>query len=103
MTVSMGIKYPNSGAYRVVPIASSEHFSRHWLPACQDLRLERLSHLHDGALSALLYADLLPIITEFNSLRAWAMTNDPPMVDRIDGVLQAVGESAAELCEYDFG
>jgi hypothetical protein len=62
-----------------------------------------VSHFHDGALDAFSSSDLPEIIAELKTLRAWAMTNDTFMVERIDGVLQALQGSASESCEYDFG
>jgi hypothetical protein len=103
MTVSMGIKHQDTGTYDVVPIATSEHFERHWLPACAHLGLRHVSHFHDGALSALRSEDLPEIVMDLNTLRAGAVTTDAFMVERIDGVLQALRESASEPCEYDFG
>ncbi len=103
MTVSMGIKHHDSGAYEVIPIAASAYFVRHWLPACAHLGLRHVSHFHDGALAALSSNDLPEIIAEIEMLRAWAMTNDTFMLERIDGLLQALRESASESCDYDFG
>ncbi len=103
MTVSLGIKHHDSGTYEAIPIAASAYFVRHWLPACAHLGLRHLSHFHDGALSALSSNDLPEIIAELNTLRAWAMTNDISMIERIDGLLQALRGSASESCEYDFG
>lgn len=103
MTVSMGIKHHISGTYEVIPIAASAYFVSHWLPACAHLGLRHVSHFHDGALAALSSNDLPEIIAELKTLQVWARTNDTFMIERIDGVLQALRESSSESCEYDFG
>jgi len=103
MTVSMGIKHHDSGTYEVIPIAATEYFVRHWLPACAHLELRHVAHFHDGALSTLSSGDLPEIIVELEALRAWAITNNTAMAERIDGVLRALRESTSGPCDYDFG
>ncbi|MFO0757956.1 MAG: hypothetical protein U0359_15780 [Byssovorax sp.] len=103
MTISMGIKHEDSGAYEVVPIATSQYFEQRWLPACAHLGLRYVPHFHDGSLSALSAGDLGEVVKELEMLRAWATTNDPFMTERIDGVLRALHGSASIPCVYDFG
>ncbi|WP_437980442.1 hypothetical protein [Sorangium sp. So ce117] len=103
MTVSLGIKHHHSGAYDVVPIATSDYFKRRWLPACAHLGLRYVSHFHDGALSTVSPDDLPDIVAELEILRAWAAANDAFMVERIDGVLRALHALDPTSCEVDFG
>lgn len=105
MTVSMGIRHLDTGRYDVVPVATSDVFRAWWLPACDHLGLEFVSHFHDGALTEVAREEVPRIAAELETLRAWA-SSDPErdfMVSRIDGILSAFRKSDLARCIYDFG
>jgi hypothetical protein len=62
-------------------------------------------HFHDGSLATVAPEDVQAVVTELQCLRSWASASEDlsNMVERIDGILRALRETAAERCEYDFG
>lgn len=105
MTVSLGIKHLASGRYNVVPVATNEEFTSCWLPACARLGLRFVAHFHDGSLTTVSTDDVQLIVAELQRLRAWGTASEGSahMVERIDGILRSLQETASERCEYDFG
>ncbi|APR75909.1 Hypothetical protein A7982_01256 [Minicystis rosea] len=89
----------------MVLIATSDVFRTWWLPACDLLGLELISHFHDGTFTEVAREDVPRIAAELETLRAWASSASERnfMVSRIDGVLQAFRESDPAQCVYDFG
>jgi hypothetical protein len=105
MTVEMGIRNRDTGEYRVVTVAGSKTFERVWLPACQELNLELVSHFHDGMLTRVEPEDIPRIIEELQQLRAWAAAKADLafVVERIDTIVKAFSENDPRHCEFDFG
>lgn len=105
MTVSMRVRRLDTGRYEVVPVATSDVFRAWWLPACDHLGLELVSHFHDGALTEVAREDVPRIAAELETLRAWASAEPERdfMVSRIDGILSAFRESDLTPRVHDFG
>jgi hypothetical protein len=105
MTVSMGVRHLDTGRYEVVPVATSDVFRVWWLPACEHLGLELVSHLHDGMFTEVAREDVPRITAELETLRAYAASGPERdfMVSRIDGILSAFRKSDLARCVYDFG
>ncbi len=105
MTVEMGIRHRDTGAYEVVPVATSEAFRRVWLPACERLGLELVPLFAGGALTTV-PTDLVPrIIAEVSRLRtdAVAVNDGEYLAERCSDILDAFERTDPTVCEYDFG
>lgn len=105
MTIEMGIRHRDSGAYEVIPVATSDTFRRVWLPACEQIGLA-LVPLFDGGALTRVPADLVPrIVAEVEQLRDWAaqQPDGKYLVDRCSDILAAFVRTDPATCEYDFG
>jgi hypothetical protein len=104
MTVSLGIKDRASGGYEVVPIAPYDVFVGRWLPACEELGLELVSHFHDGALCSVSPEDIPAILGELERMRAWVVGHGSAVwLERIDWILNALRTRDPEAYDFDFG
>lgn len=105
MTVSMGIKRLDGEGYEVVPIATSDYFATHWLPACAQLGLRLVARFHDGSLAAVTAEELREIVSELERLQVWARANDASayMNERIDRLIRLLRGADVATSEYDFG
>ena len=85
--------------------AFSEEFTSRWLPACARLGLRFVAHFHDGSLTTVSTDDVQFIVADLQRLRAWATASEASAhkVERIDGILRSLQETASEGCEHDFG
>ena len=106
MTVSMGIRHLDTGECEMVPVTTTDIFEAIWLPACQQLGLQYVSHFHDGALGTGVPRECVAdIVDELHRLRLWAAERYEMqfIIQRIDLVLGAFESNSSSACEYDFG
>jgi hypothetical protein len=105
MSVEMGIRHRDTGAYEVVPVATAQTFGQVWLPACERLGLKLVPLFANGALTRV-PPELIPqILAELEHLRAVAteLTDGGYLADQCSGILAAFARTDPALFEYDFG